>query len=762
MAKKKGSKTAAARKTERRSAPKRAKAAGAEVEVERPLPPGPRRKTTGIPHGRFTTHKVRAVWFQQRASYPVREAAVGVLVAERGRMNETLPKPPPAARTWENVGPTNVGGRVTSLAVHPKKPDTVYAGAAGGGVWRSDDAGATWTALWHDQPVLNIGALALDPNAPDTIFCGTGEANGSADSYPGMGLYRSQDGGQNWTLLASTESNGIPRRIGTIAIDPFDSQHMCLGGVSHDGADPSALYTSRDGGVHWRRETFISAANYWCQSIVFHPGKEGVIFGSFDENGAKNGIWRTTDGGATWKQLSGGLPPGSANFARTSLAIAPSQPDTIYAQIASGDEHVLGIYRSDDMGERWTAIHGNFFRNEGQMTYGNSIVVHPRNPDWVLCGGVDLHLTQDGGKSWTRATRWDAERGNADYAHADHHALAMPMGAEGRVYDANDGGMDMSSDGGLSWTNRSNGLEATMFYDLDVAQSDARDFGGGSQDNGTVVTSTGSPNDFQQILGGDGGWMVYDPTDSRHMFASFYNVNIWRLRAKEEWKDVSPPEEEDVKGNIWMVYIEIDPKNPKVVFTGTFRIWRSQNDAQTWKAVSAVLDGSAVSAICVSSADSRHVYAGTEKGGFFRSVDGGQTWTGNLAGATLPGRIITRIETNPVKAENVYVTVGGIGSDTAISHVFRSDDGGTSWRDIDQGRLPNVPHHAIAFQTDAPNTFFVGSDAGVCMTSDLGATWINVSNNLPHTMVVDLVYHDRERTLTAATYGRSLWRLKMN
>ena len=210
--------------------------------------------------------------------------------------------------TWASAGPTNIGGRCTALAVHPANPDTVYIGAAGGGVWRSDDAGQTWISQWHDQPVLNIGSLAIDPKAPDTVYCGTGEANLSADSYPGVGIFRTQDGGQKWTLLASSSGAGIPRRIGTIAIDPFDSQHIIIGGVTHDASDPSAMFSSTDGGKTWVRQGFISPNNYWCHSVVFHPTAQGVVFASVDENGAKNGIWRSKDGGKNWEHLTKGLP----------------------------------------------------------------------------------------------------------------------------------------------------------------------------------------------------------------------------------------------------------------------------------------------------------------------------------------------------------------------------------------------------------------------------------------------------------------------
>jgi photosystem II stability/assembly factor-like uncharacterized protein len=391
------------------------------------------------------------------------------------------------------------------------------------------------------------------------------------------------------------------------------------------------------------------------------------------------------------------------------------------------------------------------------MTYGNCIVVHPTDPNRVLCGGVDLHLTEDGGTTWKRTTQWDADRGTAKYAHADHHALVMPASKPGRVYDANDGGMDMSEDGGVNWTNRSNGLAATMFYDIDVAQSDGRQFGGGAQDNGTITTSDGKPDDFSEVLGGDGGWMIYDPKDVTHLYGSYYNFHIFRWKHGIS-KEVTPKGVTNAEHNsVWMVYIVMDPNDSNTVYTASARVWKTSDDGVSWAPVSAPLDGSVVTALEVALANSKCIYAGTEKGGFFRSTDGGTTWSGNLASSILPGMIITRIETHPKNAKTVYVTVGG----THHRHVFRSDDAGTSWRDTDGGQLPDSPHHAIACRPDQPNTIFVASDAAVFQSDDGGTTWTNISGNLPHTMFVDLVYHQKERTLTVATYGRSLFRLSL-
>ena len=213
--------------------------------------------------------------------------------------------------------------------------------------------------------------------------------------------------------------------------------------------------------------------------------------------GSQNGIWKSTDGGTSWSQLVNGLPS-TELIGRVSLAISPSKPAVMYALAANNNDGVLGVFKSVNGGASWFNVAGAYFKDEGQMSYGNTIAIHPSNPDHVLCGGVDLHMTSDGGNTWHRASKWDVDRGDKDYAHADHHCLLMPAAQPGLVYDLNDGGMDLSPDGGVTWTNRSDGLATTMFYDVDVAQTDGRMFGGGAQDNGTNITFEGKPDDFSK------------------------------------------------------------------------------------------------------------------------------------------------------------------------------------------------------------------------------------------------------------------------
>ncbi|MSV27543.1 MAG: hypothetical protein EXQ52_02190 [Bryobacterales bacterium] len=227
-----------------------AKKTGRGQPTPKPLAAGPGKKKT-IPGPRKSTHKKRAAWFRARAAWPFRDADGDHLMVQRASAAGPAPLHPPlaASRQWESMGPSNVGGRLTSVVVHPTNPDAIWVGSAGGGVWRSKDGGVTWSGLWHKQESLNVGSLAIDARSPNVLYCGTGEANLSADSYPGAGIYRSTDSGDSWTLWAPVKQYGLPGRIGTIAVDPFDSLHIRAGGVSHSDTGSSGMFVTTDGGV---------------------------------------------------------------------------------------------------------------------------------------------------------------------------------------------------------------------------------------------------------------------------------------------------------------------------------------------------------------------------------------------------------------------------------------------------------------------------------------------------------------------------------
>jgi photosystem II stability/assembly factor-like uncharacterized protein len=775
------------------------------------------RKKRKEPVGEGTSHKPRSVWFAQRASFPFRDADPRQL---ENRINED---PNSGPRQWECLGPTNIGGRVTALLYHPFD-GTLFAGTAGGSVWTSPDLGKTWnepplamhypvgdpreaTSPCLSWPSNNVGALAMDPSDPSHVYCATGEANGSADCYPGCGILHSPDCGKTWYILALVRDQPIPRRIGAIAVDPFDSRHILIGGVTHGETDVAGLFRSRDGGKTWQVVP-CHARNYYCHSIVFHPQREGLAFCTLDARGRTNGIWQRVDD-EQWMDTSlSTMVPGS-KFGRTSLAIAPSHPDTIYAFAGDRRGGVLGVFRSDDAGQTWRQLTSRF-RDEYQTTYTNCIAVHPKDPDIVVVGGLNLHLTRDGGRSWTRISREELDPAGGDprYLHGDHHAILILD--DGTIISGNDGGVGVTTTMGRKWETRVTGMTTTMFYDLDVAPATSSSMGGGTQDNGTVVRDQRDPAGvFRTVIHGDGAWIAYHPADEHTIFGSYQEVHIFRHTKEQldDWVEVTPrnlPRDESKQRAI--AVMAIDParrKGVRSVWVGTTRLWRTDNLGRSWKPVTkSSFDRSAISAIEVAD-DGRTVLVGTTRGGIFVSRDHGRTWSNDLAGAEVPMRLISRIETiSPANgALWAAATVAGTGLgrflhprhfgarvldgeflSRGFSHVFASADGGDSWVDIDGGVLPDIAWHAAAFEHAPPHRLFIGGDYGVFMLLntqqvfreieknlrfisarvDDKAAWVNITGNLPNVIVSDLVYHARDHALYVATYGRGIWRLDLD
>ena len=303
-----------------------------------------RRKASqaGYPAPRTTTHKKRATWFQARAAWPHREPSARALLGERSRVAASL-APLAGTAQWELVGPTNVGGRMTSVCCPSKKPNTIWAGAAGGGVWKSDDGGQHWRGLWHSQPTLNIGSASGRSDQSVHRVLWNREANLSADSIRASAFFNPLTAAKAGTFLRRRTRPEYRARIGCLVVDPFDATHICLGGVTHttDGSD--GMFVSRDSGVSWGRLTFPGSGSYRCHAIVFHPTVRDTLFATISARGTQSGIWKSTDGGASWTHLKNGLPS-TEKIGRTSLAIAPSQPSVIYALSSTQKDAVLGVF----------------------------------------------------------------------------------------------------------------------------------------------------------------------------------------------------------------------------------------------------------------------------------------------------------------------------------------------------------------------------------------------------------------------------------
>lgn len=747
----------------------------------------------------FQVEKQRHEVAVQRFAVPLRDAAPRALESFWS-MRHTFDHAMNAA--WHSCGPDNFSGRATCLVIDPNVPALMYAGSAAGGLWKSEDGGNNWRSCWPHSLSQNIGAVAIDPDDCARIICATGEGNLSTASYPGSGIYLSEDAGFSWVSylfvpgqrrMTPADRDAMPRRVCGISFgakNPTTGRRLtAFASISNDEQLPGGLYMPdpKSGRLEFVR--WWSSRPYNCYSVVCHPTEPDTVFAAIEAGGTINGIWQSIDAGVTWKQLTNGLPSGEL-CGRITLAISTKDPTVRYALVSTRQHKVLGVFRYNQGTDEWKNTAGGEFADDGQLAFNSSIAIHPADPRTVVVGARYLYRSTDSGDNWRpigdQHRALNSRLKNPRYVHADHHALVMPGGK--LLYSANDGGIARSTDLGDTWDSKCRGMNTVMFYAIDVSPKNEQLFGGGSQDNGTLLAGVragfgmkrkgAEAASFTQVLEGDGGYVVCDPHHQELIFASDFSTGArchepgsrWaRGLLRTKWRDASPnvsKEEKELLGLAVMAIKPADGKHRRELFLGTNRLWRSRNNGRSWVASPFQLDGSAVTAIEAATADRSTMFAGTARGGIFRSDDGGQNWSADLAGPEIPNRVITQVETHPRDARIVVVTVASTGRPAAslagdakpYSHVFRSTDGGRNWQDIDQGGLPNVVFNGLAFETHAPYRIFVAGDAGPWVLQENGR-WASIAGDMPGAVISDIVYHHKSRTLTAGTYGRGIYRL---
>ncbi len=714
-------------------------------------------------------------WFNAQRAFPGTDvpqekfqAAAEQVLAERAWETSQLGTSS-ATLTWQPVGPYNIGGRVTALAAVPGGA-TVYLGSANGGVLKSVNAGVNWTPMTDRYSFFSIGALALHPSEPEVVYCGTGEANGSVDSYDGNGLWRTSDGGASWQSLGLATTG----RIAEVAIDPNNTDHLLVAAMGRQfstGAD-RGLYRSLDRGKTWTKTLFVNDSTGVCD-VVFNPQHPETVFAATWERvrrytyrrafGPGCAVWRSIDGGASWTRLAGGLPGPSDNVGRIALAIAPSRPRTVYAQVITGaiSGYVgQGLYRTTDGGATWTKRDvGTTFRDSfgGFGWYFGELAVNPINPEELWTGGQYLLKSSDGGVSYTNVT---------GAAHVDQHAMWIDPTQPTRMYLGNDGGFFWALGGGWS---KSFDLPITQFYAGTVDANNSLKVLGGTQDNNTLKTESG-PSNWTAILGGDGFYCLTDPTNSNILFAEYQfcsnRTGIYRSTANGAAMTLATGFVSTDRYN-WNTPIVMSPVNHNLMLVGSQRVYMSTNNGVSFTPVSGDLTtnpGSSlvygtISTLDVSGVNDSVFYAGTDDGRVWRSINQGGVWTNISAG--LPVRSITRVTADRFNSQVVYVTLSGFGQDETMAHVYRSADRGATWQSI-AGNLPDVPANDVVVDGLDPNTLYLGTDLGVFITRNLGATWWGLGAGMPLQTIFDLEYHAASRQLYAFTHGRSIHKLDLN
>lgn len=682
----------------------------------------------------------------------------------------------PENNNWESLGPKNIGGRTLCLAFHPTDTSILYVGSASGGLWKSTTNGRgvnAWQRVPTGFPALAVSAIEIDPTNPDIMYIGTGEVYSTlGNSAPGIvnrftrgsygiGILKTVDGGATWERIMEWEYNDL-KGVQDLALNPFNPNTVYA-------ATTEGLFRSHNAGMSWTNVSSLAMAT----DVLIDPSDTTTVFVAhgnlFIGGSTLPGIYRSTNGGDSFTELTNGLP--ASYSGKTLLDISPSNTDIIYASIqdfsVNGGTTPHGLFKTEDGGDSWTQVNNqNVALFQGW--YSHDIAVKPDDPNTLIHVGVDSYKSTDGGQSLIKKTFWSlwqfgqvpvgGPEGPSNYAHADMHRAYYHPQFHDMVYLATDGGIFVSEDNGESWEGRNGGYQTTQFYaNFGNSTTDSLLAIGGMQDNSTAIFV--GDDAWVRVLGGDGLSAAINPENDSILFGSsqFLGLNRSVNRGQNFSGSTSGiPNENRAFGSPY----EIAPSDPDIMYAGTVRLFKSTNQGSVWFPTTTTgIDGNNVIInIGVSPINADLVYVATAPDPFspespaklFKTTDAGGAFT-QLTG--LPDRIISDIAFDPLDDNIVYVTLSGFNSD----HVYKSEDGGENWVSIDSG-LPNVPTSTIVVDPEFPLGIYIGNDIGVYFSPDGGDNWDLYSGDLPDAvMVMHLSLSPSNRKLRVATHGNGVY-----
>ena len=666
---------------------------------------------------------------------------------------------------WEFEGPTNIGGRITDLAIHPDDLNTIYVGSASGGVFKTTDEGNTWVNTFTEASVISIGALTVDPGNSNVLYAGTGESNSSSYSFIGDGIYKSVDAGETWQNVGLNASAYIGRII--VDYSNSDKVYVAACGNLFSVGGERGIYRSVNGGTEWENVLFVNDSTSGID-LVQHPDDPDILYAAMWERkrglnyrnsfGEGSGIWKTTDGGDTWVELTNGIHTGD-DVGRIGLTIAKSNPNVLYA-VYDMPYSEVNVFKTIDGGDSWNQTNDNVLdgMNSSFGWYFGQIRVDPDNENRIYVFGVDMYRSDNGGNSWNHIAGYY----NIDEIHVDHHAMYIDE-ITGRIFEGNDGGLYISDNFGNDWQ-KINTLGITQFYDVEIDYLMPHRLYGGTQDNNTIRTLTGATNNWQAILGGDGFYSLVDYTNNNIIYAESQWGNLYKSTNGGGYFNYIADQMENDRIN-WSAPLIMHPEDPETLYFGTHRVWKTTNGGSSWIAVSDDLtQGSSgsfhtLTTLAISSINPNIVLAGSADGRIHISTNSGFGWTDISEG--LPVRWITRVEADPFDENTIYATLSGFRWDESESHVFKSTDLGENWSGI-SGNLPELPVNVIRADPENEGYLFVGTDAGVYYTEDGGENWVNIMNGLPNVPVTAMKIHNPSRKLVIGTYGISMYSLNID
>ena len=695
---------------------------------------------------------------------------------------------------WRAVGPTYQGGRIENIACPAGYTSTIYAAVGSGNLWKTTNNGTTWKPIFEHESAFAVGAIDVARTDPDILWVGTGEILLARSSFAGTGVFKSVDGGQTWENMGLNDTH----HIGKVIIDPKDPDIVYVAAIGrmYSYNEERGLFKTTDGGKTWEKVLYVSE-KVGVVDIAMDPTDNQTLYAvtwehdrkawNHIESGADSGIHKSTDAGRTWKRLTNGLPQGK-DIGRIGLAIAPTNPNIIYALVDNnalrpeGKKSIGGeVFRSEDKGRNWKKV------NEDHLPvpigYGFCIIrVSPDNEDQVYILSTYLLTSNDGGRTYSKnhGQIINLLPHDSKVLHLDHHAMWIDPLNPDRIISGTDGGLYMSYDRGKTWL-RVNNIPAAEVYALTVDMADPYNIYIGTQDNAAIfgpsthTIGDGVPDPWKHVYldqwgGGDSYFTWVDPTDRDTIYYEQQFGHLKRKNMKDSTTKTISPKAEKGQSKLrynWMTPFIISHYNPYTLYCGSNKIFKSINRGDNWVRISDDLSTQpgpekqgnvpygTITMIAESPVKQGLLYVGTDDGNVQVTRDDGASWKEVSVG--LPDKWVSRVEASMFDEGTVYVTLTGYRENDFSTYVYMSTDHGENWVSI-AGNLPDEPVNVIRQDPRDCNILYVGTDSGgVYVTLDAGKKWHSLCSDLPTVAVHDMAVHPREHELVIGTHGRSVF-----
>ncbi len=695
-----------------------------------------------------------------------------------------------------NIGSAAMSGRISAIDARQEGDRlTIYVGAASGGVWKSTNGGNTYKPVFDKAGVQSVGAVTIDPKNPKTVWVGTGEGWMRNSVSIGDGVYKSSDGGENWTNMGLKDSEHIAK----IVVDPKDTDtvYVCATGRLWSDSTDRGVYKTTDGGRTWTKVLAGTNASTGCGMMAMDPSDPKTIYagmwdfrrqgwtfrsgGPDERSPSGSGLFKSTDGGSSWKEISNdsanGLPP--KPWGRTAIAVAPTNPKVIYITVEAATPR-NGLYRSDDGGKTWAALDRSQTVIERPFYFSN-LIVDPKDENKLFKAGGSLILSSDGGKSFSNV---------AGGAHGDFHDVWIDPANSSHVITGDDGGLWYSYDGAGRWWKADN-LPVSQFYHVSVDMNRPYNVYGGLQDNSSWIGPSSFPggitnHQWENMFGGDGFWMWVDPSDPDYVYAESQGGYIGRINRKTHENQGIQPLPGYKEGKLrfnWNTPVLVTKAG--TVYMGAQFLFRSKDHGQSWDRISPdlttndpnkqkqeesggiIVDNSSaemhttIFSICESTLDPNTIWVGTDDGNVQITRDGGRTWTnvvGNIPG--LPKNSwVTSIDAGHYEAGTAYATFDRHTFGDMAPYAYKTTDFGKTWSPVFSPGT-NVKGYAHVIKEDLANKdlLFAGTEMGLWISLDGGRVWSQYKGSeFPNVAVRDLAIHPRDNDLVIATHGRGIW-----